>query len=67
MTTTTIELRAAITYGKVRYYPGNECAKTVVDLTGRQTVTLHDINLLRKLGFVVTISADAAIAQALSA
>lgn len=65
-TPTTIELRAALAYGQVRYYPSNPQAQAICTLTGRQTITRKDINLLRELGFTVHVKADQAIAQALA-
>lgn len=42
-------------YGRFVYYPGNEAAKLVCQLTGTKTVRDDDFKALQALGFVLTV------------
>lgn len=44
------EIEVREVYGVKRYYPANPTARIFAELTGKQTLTLDAIELMRKLG-----------------
>lgn len=44
------EVEVKEVYGKKLYYPANPTARIFAELTGKQTLTLDAINLMKKLG-----------------
>jgi hypothetical protein len=57
-TKTTIPLYERNNYGTTALYATGPLADAIADLTGRKTLTLRDMNALRKLGFEFDLQQD---------
>lgn len=50
-----VQIEARTVYGNVLFYPANEKARHLAELTGKKTLDRRDFNLIRHLGFKVEL------------
>lgn len=50
-----LTIRVRNVYGRVRYFPDSELAKTFASLIGKKTFTPNHLKLIKALGYEITL------------
>lgn len=46
-----IAIKLKSVYGRTLAYPANDCANIACEMVGKKTLTAHDLNCLKRMGF----------------
>ncbi len=50
-----VQIRSEQSYGNTRFYPVNNNAKRFTDISGKKTISLDDMENIKRLGFDIEV------------